>query len=113
VIHLGAAADELDHAAEKVTGIGSRMLGAIAERFASFIIALADFIAPAPPPTKDQAERMQRAAGEADQARADTLHQQEKSERLRATLEQIARDDAQRDLSLARTLPSFEHKPLI
>jgi hypothetical protein len=50
VIHLGPPSDELDNAAEKATGIGSRF------------IAIADFIAPAPPPTKEQAEGMQRAA---------------------------------------------------
>jgi hypothetical protein len=86
---------------EKATSIGSRLLGAIAERFASLIIALADFIAPAPPPTRDQAERMERAAEERQEQNAAAAWGQEKDERLRATLEQIARDDAQRDLSFA------------
>ena len=99
-------ADELGHAAEqtveKATSIGSRLLGAIAERFASVIIAIADFIAPAPPPTRDQAERMERTADERQEQKAAAVFEQEKDERLRATLEQIARDDAQRDLSLAQ-----------
>jgi hypothetical protein len=106
VIHLGAPVEQLadvaEQTVEKATSIGSRLLGAIAERFASVIMALADFLAPAPPPTKDQAERMERASEERQEQNATAAQQQEKDERLQQILEQIARDDAQRDLSFAQ-----------
>jgi hypothetical protein len=42
----------------------TRILGGIAGMIGKLADALSDFIAPAPPPTKDQAERMERAAEE-------------------------------------------------
>ena len=86
------------------------MLGAIAERFVSVIIALADFIAPAPPPTRDQAKRMQRAADERQDQNATARFQQEKDERVRAGMEQNARDDTQRDLSFTER---FDRPPTV
>ena len=52
------------------------------------------------PKDKDQAEGMQRAAVEADQVRADALHQQDKDARLDAILEQIARNDQEKHLRI-------------
>ena len=59
----GVAVDQAAHAGEGIL----RGLGKI---FASFINWLADSIAPPPPPTRDQAERMARSAEEKQDARA-------------------------------------------
>lgn len=45
-------------------GFASRLLDGLAERFGGLITYLSDFIAPPPPPTKDQVEGMARAAEE-------------------------------------------------
>jgi hypothetical protein len=56
---------------------------------------LADMIAPAPPPTKDQAERMERVAEEQQTQAVAEREAAEKEARLQELLEQIKRDDAQ------------------
>jgi hypothetical protein len=56
---------------------------------------LADMIAPPPPPTKDQAERMERAADERHEETATAQQTAEKDARLQATLDQIRRNDEQ------------------
>ena len=104
VIYLGPPA-ELDRAADIIGGLADgaeKALGAALD-FA------ADFIAP-PPPTKDQAERMVRAAEETQQERAgQTEHaeaqhwlieearrraaEREEEERFRSIMQKAARDD--------------------
>jgi len=110
----GTPKAEIEHAVEetleKRASIGSRIIGAIAKRFSSLIVAIADFIAPAPPPTRDQAERMERAVEERQQDHAAAAQQQEKDERLTEILQQIARDDAQREESLAQR---YGFRPII
>ena len=53
--------------------------------------ALADFVAPPPPPTKEQAEGMQRAAEERQAQDAAAREQAEKDARLQELLDQIKR----------------------
>jgi hypothetical protein len=64
---LDAAYDGMD--------TGNRLLGSVAKVLSKMLDVLADMIAPAPPPTLDQAERMHRASEEheaADTARRET-----------------------------------------
>jgi hypothetical protein len=64
---LGVAHDGMD--------AGNRLLGGVAKVLSKMLDVLADMIAPAPPPTLDQAERMHRASEEhetADAARRET-----------------------------------------
>jgi MobA/MobL family len=101
VIHLGPPAAELGEAAEQTldtaTGIGSRVLDAVADRIEGLFAALGDLFSPPPPPTKEQAERMQQAAEERGVEEAAGREQAEKDARLDELLEQIRRDDAERE----------------
>jgi hypothetical protein len=73
----------------------SGLFGGMAKAVEKVFDFLADFIAPAPPPTKDQAERMERAAEERQTQEAADREAAEKEARLQELLEQIRRDDAQ------------------
>jgi hypothetical protein len=63
-------APESGHGIRDLDNIGGRIFGSLGKMFASFIAQLADFIAPAPPPTKDQAERAARVADERQEQQA-------------------------------------------
>ena len=56
-------------------GIAGRVFRGPARLVMNLIAELGDLISPAPPPTKDQAERMERDAGERQQEVADRAHQ--------------------------------------
>lgn len=74
-------------------GFASRFLDGLAEQFGSFITYLSDLIAPPPPPTKDQVERMARAAEERQEYEARVVAPAAEQEaRFRAIQEQQARD---------------------
>jgi hypothetical protein len=74
-------------------GFASRLLDGLAERFGSFITYLSDLIAPPPPPTKDQLERMARAAEDRQEYEARVVAPAAEQEaRFRAIQEQQARD---------------------
>lgn len=75
---FSAARDGLD--------AGNRLLGSVASVVSKLMDVLADMIAPAPPPTRDQAERMHRAAEEREAA---AEAKRETEERLRETNEMI------------------------
>jgi hypothetical protein len=51
----------VEQTVKKATGIVSRAVAAIAERIENMITGVADFFLPPPPPTKEQAEGVQRA----------------------------------------------------
>jgi hypothetical protein len=72
------------------------ILGAVAKPFENLISYLGNFISPAPPPTKDQAERMQRAEEEAAPRREAQHNAAEYEARLRELLQQDARSRALR-----------------
>jgi hypothetical protein len=65
---------------------GNRLLGGVASAVSKLLDVLADMIAPAPPPTRDQAERMHRAAEEREAA---DVARRETDARLRETNEMI------------------------
>jgi hypothetical protein len=68
----GAASDLADTtgaAADRATHAGEGVLRGLGKIFASFVGWLADSIAPPPPPTRDQAERMARSSEEKQDAR--------------------------------------------
>ena len=70
-------------------------MDAVADRIEGLFAALGDLFAPPEPPTKEQAEGMQRAAEE-QQTQAEADHEAaEKEARLQELLEQIKRDDEQ------------------
>jgi hypothetical protein len=87
---------------------GVREPGEVAGRFASGVAralgavlgALSDMIAPPPPPTRDQAQRMERAADEQAVARAAA----DEEARHRAQLEQLRSDDLARRRELEEQL---------
>jgi adenylate kinase family enzyme len=90
---LGHQPNELGKAAEQWVEKGAHVLGGILGGIASMVGKvfdfLGDFIAPAPPSTKDQAERVERAAEEQQAV--------EKEARLQELLKQIRGDDAERE----------------
>ena len=59
-----------DAAVDRAAHAGEGLLRGLSKLFSSFINWLADSIAPPPPPTRDQAERMARSAEEKQEARA-------------------------------------------
>lgn len=54
VIHLGPLADELGHAAEQAAGIVGGLADGVEKALGAALDFAADFIAPPPPPTKEQ-----------------------------------------------------------
>jgi MobA/MobL family len=61
----------------------------------NFLESLSDFLAPAPPPTKDQAERMARSAEETAQANEQTAQHTERAEAQHWLVEEARRRAAQ------------------
>lgn len=84
----------------EIGAAGGRVIGGffggVARAVEKVFDFFADMIAPAPPPTKDQAERMVRAADERHEETATAQQTAEKDARLQETLDQMARDDTQR-----------------
>lgn len=99
VIHLGPRAEELTKAQQEAVDVGVKAISSFFEGIASMVDktlgTLADFVAPPPPPTKEQAEGMQRAAEERQVQDAAAREQAEKDTRLRELLDQIKRADEQ------------------
>ena len=82
---------------------GNRLLGSVASAVSKMLDVLADMIAPAPPPTRDQAERMHRTAEEREAA---SEARQENDARLAETNEMIRankRAEAERQANEERT----------
>jgi MobA/MobL family len=77
--------------------IASRIFGGMARAVEKFFDFLGDMIAPAPPPTKDQAERMVRAAEENQQERAAETAQTERAEAQHWLIEEARRRAAERE----------------
>lgn len=64
-------AGSVEEATSRALKSGRRTLDAIGHRFEMFIDYLSDFIAPAPPPTREQVRTAAKVADERAQARAD------------------------------------------
>lgn len=74
--------------------IVSRIFGGLARGVEKFFDFLGDMIAPAPPPTPDQAERMARSAEEKQQAHAEQAAHQERNEAQHWLVEEARRQAA-------------------
>jgi MobA/MobL family len=74
--------------------IGSRIFGGLARGVEKFVDWLGDVLFPAPPPTRDQAERMERVAEERQQADAEQAAQQERTEAQHWLVEEARRQAA-------------------
>jgi hypothetical protein len=74
--------------------ITSRIFGGLASAAEKFVDWLGDVLFPAPPPTKDQAERMERVAEERQQAHAEQAAQQERTEAQHWLVEEARRQAA-------------------
>jgi MobA/MobL family len=74
--------------------IGSRIFGGLASAAEKFVDWLGDVLFPAPPPTRDQAERMERVAEERQQAHAEQAAQQERTEAQHWLVEEARRQAA-------------------
>jgi hypothetical protein len=83
VIYLDPPADE--HGAERAAGIVGGLADGAEKALGAMLDFAADFIAP-PPPTKEQAERMQRATEEQRERNAAAAPEQEKDARLQELL---------------------------
>lgn len=77
--------------------IVTRILGGVSRAVEKFFDFLGDMIAPAPPPTKDQAERMVRAAEENQQAHAEQAAQSERAEAQHWLVEEARRRAQERE----------------
>ena len=97
----GAAVDRAAHA-------GEGLLRGLGKIFASFINWLADSIAPPPPPTRDQAERMARSAEEKQEARAQ--HEAQRARQHEFILREIERSRQSRR-ARGQPPPSFTAHP--
>jgi hypothetical protein len=62
VIHLGPPADELGHTAEQAAGIVGGLADGAEKALGAALDFAADFIAPPPPPTKEQIRQRQEDA---------------------------------------------------
>lgn len=85
--------------------IASRFFGGLGKALASFIDQLADFLAPAPPPTRDQAERMAKAAEEKQEERAQRDAQAERDAAQHWLIEEARRRAAEREAGLSPESP--------
>jgi hypothetical protein len=74
--------------------IGSRIFGGLARGVEKFVDWLGDVLFPAPPPTRDQAERMERVAEERQQAHTEQAAQQERTEAQHWLVEEARRQAA-------------------
>jgi hypothetical protein len=111
-----AAADPEPEIMRAAGGIGRQILDAVTRPIANFIMALADMFAPPPPETKQQAHDRAQAEGnvETRHAQAHEATEQEKDARLQELLDQLRRQDAERDLSFSQrygTPPTREANP--
>ena len=88
VIYLGPPA-ELDRAAGIVGGLAD----GVEKALGAALDYAADFIAPPPPPTKEQVEQMQKAAAQRQAQEPAEREAAEREARFREILEQIRRDD--------------------
>jgi hypothetical protein len=99
VIYLGPPAEELSMAEQQAVEVGVKAIDSFFSDLASMVEKafdyLADLIAPPPPPTKDQAERMEQAAAERQEDAA-IRSEAEQEAAFRELQEQMTRDDAQR-----------------
>ena len=87
--------------AEQSVSRGGRLLDGAVRALGKVLDMLADMFAPAPPPTKDQAERMERTAEEQAQRNAQAAEDAERKE----FIEQLARNGRRREEDdLARRL---------
>jgi hypothetical protein len=93
--------------------IGSRIFGGLARGVEKFVDWLGDVLFPAPPPTKDQAERMERVAEERQQAHAEQAAQQERTEAQHWLVEEARRQAAQEreDAERAKTAAKLYGTP--
>jgi hypothetical protein len=91
VIYLGPPADE--RVAERAAGIVGGLADGAEKALGAALDYAADFIAP--PPTKEQAEQMRRAAEEQRERDAAAAAEREKDARLQELLDQIRRDNQQ------------------
>ena len=95
------AVGDMTGVAEQSVSRGGRLLDGAVRALAKVLDMLADMFAPAPPPTKDQAERMERVAEEQAQQNAQAAEDAERKE----FLDQLARDGRRREEDdLARRL---------
>jgi hypothetical protein len=92
---------EVTGVAEQSISRGGRLVDGAVRALAKVLDMLADMFAPAPPPTKEQAERMERTAEEQAQHNAQAAEATERKE----FLDQLARDGRRREEDdLARRL---------
>jgi uncharacterized protein YcbK (DUF882 family) len=84
---------EMSGVAEQSVSRGGRLIDGAVRALAKVLDMLADMIAPAPPPTRDQAERMERVAEEQAQHNAQAAEDAERKE----LLDQLARDHRRRE----------------
>jgi hypothetical protein len=92
---------EVTGVAEQSVSRGGRLVDGAVRALSKVLDMLADMIAPAPPPTKDQAERMERVAEEQAQHSAQAAEDTERKE----FIDQLARDGRRREEDdLARRL---------
>lgn len=75
----------------------SRIFGGLARGVEKFIDFLGDMIAPAPPPTKDQTERMVRAAEENQQVHTEQAAHQERTKSQYWLIEEARRRAQERE----------------
>ena len=111
-----AAAAEPEQVMRSAGGIGRQILDAITKPVANFIMALADIFSAPPPMTKQQVHDRAQAEGnvETQHAQAYEAAQQERDARFQELLDQIRRQDAERDLSFSQrygTPPTREANP--
>ena len=95
---VGAAHQAVDTG----TRAGRGILGGMASMVGKVFDVLADMIAPAPPPTAEQAKRMERVAEERQEQAAIVGSAAEQEARFQELRRQMARDDAEQKLKEQR-----------
>jgi len=88
---VGQFNQEIGDAADTGVRATGRFLGGLGRLLEGFIGWIADSIAPPPPPTRDQAERMARAAEETQEARAEQTAHAERDEQHWLIIEALKR----------------------
>ena len=92
MLHVSSA---LGHSAEldRAAGIVGGLADGVEKALGAALDYAADFIAPPPPPTKEQVEQMQKAAAQRQAQEPAEREAAEREARFREILEQIRRDD--------------------
>jgi len=113
VIYLGPPVDELGQAAaqtvDQAAHVASSVLDGMESMIGKAFDFAADFIAPAPPLSPDQQQRAARAAEEQRAQEEAAREAAEKEARLQELLEQIRRDDAERERQARERGDDEEH----